>query len=118
MQIRTLLTLFILCCLACNNTKQDENQEKFDKIKWGTKNGREYPYRDKMLKDLIANGNLKGLKKDEVLDLLGQPDRTDNGHLFYTVDQEVFANIMPLHTKSLVIKLNKDSTVEWRKIHE
>ena len=33
-------------------------------------------------------------------------------------DQELFANFFPLHTKTLVIKLAEDSTVEWRKIHE
>lgn len=36
--------------------------------------GTEYPYRNSMLKDLIANYKLKGLKKDEVEDLLGAPN--------------------------------------------
>ncbi len=36
--------------------------------------GTEYPYRNRMLKDLIANYKLKGLKKDEVEYLLGAPN--------------------------------------------
>jgi hypothetical protein len=112
MQIKNLL--FFLCFIACKNT----TDEKFDKIKWAIKRDNEYPHRDKMLNDLIANYKLKGLKKEEVVELLGAPNRTDNGHLFYTIAQETLANILPLHTKTMVIKLTKDSTVEWRKIHE
>ncbi|MDB5205593.1 MAG: hypothetical protein JWR72_668 [Flavisolibacter sp.] len=118
MQIRNLLLLLFICCFACKNAKQDDNAEKFDKIKWVAKKNNEFPYRDKMLKDLIDNHKLHGLKKEEVINMLGQPSRSDNGHLFYKIDQELIGNIFPLHTKTLVIKLNKDSTVEWRKIHE
>ncbi|MGN6531995.1 MAG: hypothetical protein ACTHK0_09605 [Ginsengibacter sp.] len=80
--------------------------------------GTEYPYRNRMVKDLIANQSLKGLKKEDVISLLGEPTRTDSSYLFYMVDQTLFANFFPLHTKTLVIKIGKDSTVEWRKIHQ
>ena len=123
MKMRNLLTLFFLCCVvACKNTREekfDKTEEKFDKIKWAVKKDREYPYRNKMLKDFITNYRLTGLKKDTVVNLLGQPNRSDNGYLFYTIAQEYLGNIpVPLHTKTLVIKFAKDSTVEWRKIHE
>ena len=77
----------------------------------------DYPYRNEMLKDLVYNVALKGSKKEEVIDLLGQPDRSDSSYLFYAIAQERIG-FFPLHTKTLVIKLTKDSTVEWRKIHE
>lgn len=77
----------------------------------------DYPYRDKMLKDLITNHLLRGVKKEELVNMLGQPGRSDSDYLFYTIAQERLG-FFPLHTKSLVIKLTKDSTVEWRKIHE
>ncbi len=86
-------------------------------MKWAQTTGIEYPYRDNMLADLINNYTLKGLKKDEVFNLLGEPDRIDNGHLFYTIVKKYFANVYPIYTKTLVIKLTSDSTVEWRKIH-
>lgn len=71
-----------------------------------------------MLSDLINNFKLKGIKKHEVLNLLGKPTRVDSNYIFYIVDQTFFADIsVPLHTKSLVIKFAND-TVEWRKIKE
>lgn len=116
--------VFLLCLLfygnylITKNINQDIRQEKFDKIKWATREGRHYPYRNNMLNDLITNQKLKGIKKDEVLFMLGQPTRTDSNYLFYTVDQKFIGEIpVPLYTKSLVIKFAND-TVEWRKIKE
>ena len=113
-----LFLLFLGNYLLTKNRRQDVSQEKFDKIKWRTKDGRDYPYRNGMLNDLVYNQKLKGLKKEEVLNLLGQPNRTDSNYLFYTIYQEFLGDIpVPVHTKTLVIKLAQD-TVEWRKIHE
>ena len=118
MQVRKLLVIFLLCFVGCKSKNIQQN-EKFDRIKWATKQDREYPYRDKMLTDLMTNYELHGIKIDSVPKLLGPPNRTDNGHPFYLVVQKYFPNTsFPLHTKTLVIKLTKDSTVEWRKIHE
>ena len=119
MQLRNLLVLFLLCCfIACKHTSS-KTKEKFDKTKWAIKNDEEYPHRDNMLKDFIGSYKLNGLKKDTVINLLGLPDRTDNGFLYYNISKVTFANLpVPLHTKTLVIKLSKDSTIEWRKIHE
>ena len=118
MKKRNLLLLVLLHCLSCKNKTQQNSQEKFDKTKWAAKQDKNYPYRDKVLMDLITNVKLKGLKKESVLNLLGPPNRTDSNYLFYTVAVDYFAEIpVPLHTKTLVIKFNND-TVEWRKIHE
>lgn len=122
----TYILLLSLYCLACNNTREEKSDKadsgtkteiKFDKTKWRTKDGRDYPYRNDMLEDLMNNQNLKGLKRDEVIVLLGQPDRIDSSYLFYMIAQKRI-EFFPLHTKTLVIKLAKDSTVEWRKIHD
>jgi hypothetical protein len=118
MQVRKLLVIFLICSVGCKSKNIQQN-EKFDRVKWAAKLDREYPYRDKMLTDLMTNYELHGIKKDSVLKLLGPPNRIDNGHLFYLVVQTYFPNTsFPLHTKTLVIKLTQDSTVEWRKIHE
>lgn len=93
------------------------NQEKFNKIKWSIKEDNEYPYRDKMLNDLIVTIKLKGLKKKAVIDLLGQPDRINSDYLYYKIAVQRIG-FFPIHTKTFVIKLTTDSTVEWRKIHE
>lgn len=116
----------IVFCLASNYTREEQSDNvqggtktefEFNKTKWRTKVGRDYPYRNEMLEDLINNQKLKGLKRDEVIDMLGEPDRSDGSYLFYMVTQKRIL-FYPLHTKSLVIKLSKDNTVEWRKIHE
>lgn len=119
MKLVIFLISFLSIFYACNNNgkQADANEKKFNKIKWGTKDDKDYPYRDKMLDDLISNVNLKGLKKEEVINMLGQPDRIDNSYLFYRIAQKRMG-FFPLHTKTLVIKLTSDSTVEWRKIHE
>jgi hypothetical protein len=119
MIIRNLLVLTTLCCLACKNTGKDKKEEKFDKVKWAITYGAEYPYRDNMLTDLITNYKFTGLKKEEIINLLGQPNRSGSGYLFYTIVYEYQGNIpVARHNKTLVIKLTNDSTVEWREIHE
>lgn len=69
-----------------------------------------------MLDDLIDSVTLKGLRHDSLINLLGQPDRIENGHLFYNIHRKEIVSFT-LSTKTFVIKLTKDSTVEWRKIH-
>ncbi len=126
MKMRVLLLLILYACLACkdknkehpeNVKKEVEEVMKFDKEKWNVMDGSNYVYRDKMLEDLVYNVTLKGLKRDEILDLLGEPDRTDSSYLFYTIaEPRMF--FITLHQKALVIKLAMDSTVEWRKIYK
>ena len=114
MQLRSFIAVILISCLSCKDKKQEE---RFDKIRWATKNDMDYPYRDKMLKDLMTNHRLHGLKKDSLVSLLGQPSRSDTFYLFYTIEQQRLG-FFPLHTKTLVFKFTKDTTVEWVKIHE
>lgn len=110
----------MLTCLACktnNNETDDKADMTFEKAKWSLKKEDDYPYRDKMLSDLMESDTLKTLNKKEVLELLGKPNRTDENFLFYTVSQQRLA-FWPLHTKTLVIKFAKEDSVEWVKIHE
>ena len=118
MKIKYLLLFFLLSCLSCKN-KNDGNpgEIKFDKNKWGTQFDQNNPYRDKMLKDLMSNHYLRELKQAEVLNLLGEPTRSDTGYLFYRVNESKMG-LITLHAKTLVIKFGADSTVEWVKIHE
>lgn len=82
MKIRAYILLLLLSCLACNNATE-ENTEKpenitttdiaFDRTKWATKDGADYPYRDKMLNDIVHNNTLRALNKDGIIDMLGEP---------------------------------------------
>lgn len=103
-------------------TEVKENQSRsgglFDDTKWRIKVGPDYPFRNNMVEDLMNNQGLRNLRSDEIVELLGEPDRTDNGHLFYRINQTRVAGLWPLHTKTMVIQLAEDSTVNWIKIHE
>ena len=125
MQLK-LLIFFILCCLACNNKDEVVAEQKpsitktvtvFDKEKWLTKQGKDYPYRDNMLASLFANDTIRELDKNEVIDLLGPPDRIDSLYLFYLIAQKRAA-FFPLHTKTLVIKISDDNSPNKIMIHE
>ena len=105
----------MLCCLSCHHAKQPE-KETFDKTKWAIKVDADYPYRDKMLTNLMTY-ELHGIKQDSILKLLGTPDNVDTDYIFYNIAQERMSGFT-LHTKTLVIKFKKDSTLEWRKIHQ
>lgn len=129
MKIKVLLILLFLlvCWLIFNHesvvdtirVEKAKTEMEFDKTKWKTKKGWGYAYRNEMVNDLMNDPEVKALKKDEVLDLLGEPDfyRIDSNYLYYLIDQKR-ALLLPLHTKTLVIKLPEDSTIEWMKIHE
>jgi outer membrane protein assembly factor BamE (lipoprotein component of BamABCDE complex) len=120
MRIKNLFIIPLLLALSCKNAKQDERSESaetFQKMKWAVKVDHDYPYRDKMLADVLANHARKGVKREAILNLLGTPTKIDSGYLFYRVKEQRFG-LLTLHTKTLVLKFGKDSTLEWAKIHE
>ncbi len=123
MRIVFLYTFIVSIFYSCQNHPGNSNSvdvnEKFDSIKWKIQENENYLFRDVMLKDLIDSIRLKGLTKNEILNTLGKPDRSDGNFLFYTIHKTQLWNLpVPLHTKTLVIKLTNDNIVEWRKIHE
>jgi len=101
---------------SCSSKKEEIKDEKFDHRKWMVAEEYTYPYRNSMIKDLLADNKIKKLRQPEIIRMLGTPTRTDNGHLFYKISQTRFGS-WPISTKTLVIKLKPDSTVEWVKIH-
>jgi hypothetical protein len=110
------IMLLVLVSSSCS-PHQDMRLEKFDRAKWLVHENATYPYRDAMLHDLVFNQKLRGLSMKEVVDMLGEPNRIQEGHLYYTVHRDEIGKFT-LHTRTLVLKLGTDSTVEWRKIHE
>ncbi len=122
--MRLTAVLLIFFC-ACNGGTEDKNvdvlvepmtPEIFESKKWKVKEGKNYPYRAQMLKDLMENQNLRSFNYREIVSLLGKPDKEDNLHLFYRVHQKSI-KFFTLHTKTMVIKFEQDSTVNWIKIH-
>lgn len=118
------LTLIFISTISCKNDVDGNNADNpepqaeiaFNQKKWQIKNENDYPYRKDMISHLIASDTIKTLNKAGIIDLLGQPDRIDNDHLFYQIDQKRIAS-WPISTKTLVIKMENDEVVEWVKIH-
>ena len=91
----------------------------FDKTGWLKKEDVEdYPLRDNMLKDLLSNYKLRGLKYGELIDLIGKPQINDSSTISYQIEVDYGFNIDPVHTKYLTFELNKDSLVVDYKIEE
>ena len=113
-------------CFACKSDRDEnvENQKKnqvgetvFDKEKWKTKDGKDYPYRDKMINDIVYNDTIRALNKYQLIELLGEPDYIREGHLYYRINETRLGN-WTIKTKTMVIKLVDDRSIEWIKIHE
>ena len=90
---------------------------KFNSKEWAIKNEDGYLHRASMLDDVIWNERIRSLRRDSLIQVLGRPDREKNNHLYYLIDQKRIG-FWPMNTKTMVIKLNELSGVEWIKIHQ
>ncbi len=91
-------------------------ETSFDPSKWREKDGEDYPYREDMLEEVVYNDTIRSLNEDQLIGLLGEPDRKNEEYLYYRISQtKLFA--WALKTKTMVIKLSDRDTVEWIKIH-
>ena len=100
-----------------NQKKNKESEMVFDKEKWKIKDGKDYLFRDKMINDVLYNDTIRMLNKEQLLIQLGNPDYIREGHLYYRIHETRIA-YWTLKTKTMVIKLKGNSSVEWIKIHE
>lgn len=97
-------------------------QNKFEGKKWKIEEDlRSYPFREKMISDIIDNKKLIGFTFVQILDSLGRPNLHEEGQLIYSVKVNYGSDIDPIYTKDLVLTIDKDSLVtdvlvkEWRK---
>lgn len=116
------LALIIIICFGCKteNTefkKNDQDEIVFDKVKWKIKDGKDYLYRDNMFRSVIYNDTIRTLNKEQLFELLGDPDYSREGHHYYRITENRLG-FWTLTTKTMVIKFTNDSTIEWIKIHE
>ncbi len=114
--------LLLLCTLTflwgCgSDPKTPDGQIPFDREGWAIKAGTSYAYRDQMVDAVLYSDTLRRLKRPELLEWLGEPDREQDGHLYYTIFENRLG-FWTLNQESIVIKLRADHTVEWIKLHE
>jgi len=115
---RFFFVIFIsMIMISCN--------KRFDKTEWLSGDGIEnYPYRNKMINDLLTNYKLKGLPYNQLIDLIGKPQsniQNDSNWISYPIKINYGYDIDPIYTKYLTFKLSRDSVVidfkinEWKK---
>ena len=105
--------------MSCRSDRPNKNEKEpmvFDKVKWTIKDDDDYVYRELMLDDVIYNDTIRELDKNQLIELLGEPDYERDTHMYYRI-KDVGIGSWSLKTKTMVIKLNPDSTVEWIKTH-
>jgi hypothetical protein len=115
----------ILGLLGCHSEREEKSEpeieskteSQFNKTKWNIKEGKDYPYRQQMVNDILYNDTIRSLNKDEIIDLLGKPDRENEGYFYYTIKVTRLLS-WTLHTQTLVIKFSDDFTIDWIKLHE
>jgi len=120
------LLLVFVSLLACKDKNQNESSSgeneikqnvPFDENKWKIKEGDDYPFRESMVKDILKDMELRKLNKDQFIEKFGEANKVNENHYYYLVAQKRL-NIWPLHTTTLVVKLNDENMVEWIKLHK
>ncbi len=123
MQTRSVFLILFFCCFSCSNENAGTGKQAtaldsiFTHEKWMATDGQDYTYRDQIYRDVLYNDTIRSLGKAELLDLLGEPDRTNEDYLYYTIDQKRLG-LWPLHTRTMVFKLTEHDSIEWIKLHE
>ncbi len=106
--------IFLLLCSCASET--EVAKEKFSTEKWTHEEEGTFPYRITMYQEVLYHDTIRNGNQDQILSLLGKPDRQQEGHWYYQVNQEKMGE-MPLHTRTLVIKWEAD-TITWIKVHQ
>ena len=99
--------IFCLVFIGCNS------KEKFNSEKWKHK-GLDWwmtDFREKMIDDLIQSDTLIGLSKEEVINLLGEPEQNEDTLFGYTVRERYERDIDPVYIMWLSIKIKNDTVV-------
>jgi outer membrane protein assembly factor BamE (lipoprotein component of BamABCDE complex) len=95
--------------------------KKFDRQKWSYGDGLDYPMRDDIVDDLMANHHIKGLTYRQVIDSLGSPQRREPLKFTYQVIDNSFnynAKKKEVRKKNLIVYFGKDSVVTRFEIYD
>ncbi|HKJ06471.1 MAG TPA: hypothetical protein VJ970_03310 [Flavobacteriaceae bacterium] len=121
--------LVVLSCIlvaSCAESDNDNpldisenslNDSIFNRAKWDIKENNTYVYRKYMMDDIVYNDTIRDLNKQQILNLLGEPNRVNENHIYYLID-ETRLIFWPLHTTMVVFRFNDKDEVVWIKIHK
>jgi len=117
-KLYVVLVVALIFIVGCENF----GKTRFDKAKWSEdyEIGFPPPSRNKMLTDLVENHQLKGVRYNEVVKMLGQPDIRDSASFNYEIAID-YSGIDPVYIKYLEFNFSRDSIItafhveEWEK---
>jgi outer membrane protein assembly factor BamE (lipoprotein component of BamABCDE complex) len=103
----------VILMAGCGNSK-------FDREKWSYGDGLDYPMRNDIVDDLMANHHIKGLNYRQVIDSLGSPQRRDPLKFTYQIidNSYNYGKKQPVHKKNLIVYFSKDSVVTRFEIYD
>ena len=108
-----------LICCATTIFSCESKEVKFNKTSWNERIDGFYLNREEMVNDLVSNHLHKGMSYTELVETLGRPENysdMETNTVAYGIMEDYGWNIDPVETKTLRIKLSKDSLVESYKI--
>ena len=126
MEKSVILLLLLSVMLSCKSDQEDKKTSKlasenteipFDKDKWRLKEGKDYVYREQMYEAVLYNDTIRSLSEVALRSLLGDPDYHEDGHLYYRITETRLVN-WTVKSKTMVVKLKQDGSIEWIKVHE
>ena len=103
----------LLIVIAACNTNDKTNKASlppmpFNKSMWHVKDSKDgsYVHRSKMINDLLHNYQWKGVTKDSVIQMLGQPSEFVENSLFYNYKSRQM--LLGTANESIVFQLSPD----------
>ena len=95
-----LLSVIMISC----NSKNEFNSKVWNEkgIDWWMTD-----IREKMVDDLIQSDTLIGLNKNEIIELLGQPEKEGNFEMHYLIREKYRFDIDPEYISMLLIKFDE-----------
>jgi hypothetical protein len=105
---RILLSSVVTLLLGCSKYDKPFNGEEWNRrgVDWWTTDVRE-----RMIKDIIESDTLIGLRKEEVIALLGKPEKTQGNTLYIFVREKYTRDIDPDYITYLIIDLDDHEKV-------
>ena len=88
----------------------------FDRKKWMEKEGSSYSFRNQMVRDVLYNDTIRTLNKQELIQLLGEPSKTVNRHMYYDISKKRLG-LWTVKARSLVVKVDSLEAIEWIKLY-
>ena len=105
----------IITLSSCNAVQSPENEKlAFQSVLWQTQEGNIYPYRPAMADSVLYSEALRQIDSNNLITQLGPPDRIENGHLYYLIEEKKLG-WFTLSASYIVIKMAEDGSVEWIK---